>query len=1413
MYVKLGTYTEEDKYTVTLNPNGGTVTPTTKKVVQGEAVGALPIPTREGYYLDGWYTSLETSGIKINSSYVPESNIEVFAKWKKSVKSMIISPNEITITSPVSTETINITNANEIEEPYTFSSDDTSIVTVDQNGVITPVNEGTTTITITGTNSNETMTVYVTVKFKKYTVFFEENGGSEVLDKKVAEGLTIGTLPVTYLDHYFFDGWFTELTSGVEVSENTIVTRDMILYAHFTPAPDYTITFDANGGLVDEESRIVSGDMAVGELPVPTKTDYYFAGWLDESESIFYTANTIPTKNVTLTAQWNEEEKVARIGSVYYSTIQAAVDAAQENDEIVVLKDRAENLIVNKKVLINFDKHKLNGYITNSEGGYSTIVSGTIEYNVNYNSDYCAIKNNGTLIVGGENPKKSEELNIIATSSSTVYAINSAESGNVIINGGSITVSTTGSSSTSVGINGGNSITMNGGNINSSNYGIKEANNVTINGGTIVASTGAYVDSSGTITMNAGSISATNYGLIGGNSIIMNGGEIGGRDSTELSTGINTYNNMEMNGGIIKAKTGIYGSSNTVMNGGDIIASSSGISAGYGDNSITINDGNIKVINGISGTGVSGTNVTVNNGTIDVKATGDYASGYGIRGTTIIVNDGNIIVNSEGYTGETNGIKGTNITMNGGHLTTTADTYNNAIYGEKGSTITMNGGTIKATSGYRVEGIFTYGGTVNPYGTVIMNDAIVYTKGTQNGGIDSKTIIYPEGKRLYIGHSSDGYSVYYVASESSDITITLDPNNGSVYPTSIRRNSGDSVGTLPTPTRENYDFTGWYTSNNDGDKIDSNTIVSDNITYYAHWIEKPVYSITYDKNNSNATGLIENQYIHKGIVERLFENEFELEGYKFIGWNTKSDGTGESFANNEEISLISDITLYAQWIKTYVVSFDKNDSNAQGEQYSMTIISGIATLIDNESYNAYSLTNKKIESWNASPDNTGINYYPGQSITITQDTTLYAHWNNSYTLTFDKNNENATGTNYSIKVGSGSTTAIPNEAFNAYDLDDYMLDSYNTKNDYTGVSYNRLQDITITQDTTLYAHWSYLPISETIYWALQDNDNNSKNETLIISSNEVTGALSGSFSGDTVFTDYASVPWVEGSYSSSSNLSYNVTTVNIAGTVVPLSTAYWFYAVGYNASSFTANLNNLKTSKVTDMSYMFYYNGYKASSYNIDLSNLDTSHVTNMDSMFLSAGDDATTWNIGDLSNWDTSNVTNMRRMLQNAGGNESTWNIGDISKWDTSNVTNMNHMFHTYGYNIKNLELDLNNWDTSKVTNMSEMFGQIGVSATTVNINLKDWDTTNVNSIFWMFRGAGGSSSFTVDISGWDTSNMTDIKNVFGYAARNAKTWKVIIPQTNSNNIWNSSTKLYGKTTNDYTIPDGSRRFTLGLY
>ena len=40
---------------------------------------------------------------------------------------------------------------------------------------------------------------------------------------------------------------------------------------------------------------------------------------------------------------------------------------------------------------------------------------------------------------------------------------------------------------------------------------------------------------------------------------------------------------------------------------------------------------------------------------------------------------------------------------------------------------------------------------------------------------------------------------------------------------------------------------------------------------------------------------------------------------------------------------------------------------------------------------------------------------------------------------------------------------------------------------------------------------------EKIYWALQDNDNDSVNETLVLSSEEVTGQLQGNLTADTSF--------------------------------------------------------------------------------------------------------------------------------------------------------------------------------------------------------------------------------------------------------------------------------------------------------
>lgn len=80
-------YFEEDmpEYTVTFNPMGGTVSPTSKTVTYGQAYGAdgvWPIPTKEGLTFVGWYTQ-ETGGMLITANHVVNrrENHTLYAHW------------------------------------------------------------------------------------------------------------------------------------------------------------------------------------------------------------------------------------------------------------------------------------------------------------------------------------------------------------------------------------------------------------------------------------------------------------------------------------------------------------------------------------------------------------------------------------------------------------------------------------------------------------------------------------------------------------------------------------------------------------------------------------------------------------------------------------------------------------------------------------------------------------------------------------------------------------------------------------------------------------------------------------------------------------------------------------------------------------------------------------------------------------------------------------------------------------------------------------------------------------------------------------------------------------------------------------------------------------------------------------
>ena len=119
--------------------------------------------------------------------------------------------------------------------------------------------------------------------------------------------------------------------------------------------------------------------------------------------------------------------------------------------------------------------------------------------------------------------------------------------------------------------------------------------------------------------------------------------------------------------------------------------------------------------------------------------------------------------------------------------------------------------------------------------------------------------------------------------------------------------------------KEHFWLQDWYYIN-DGERVTwdfSENIVTCDIDLYANWEGRPYY-IAYDKNNEDAEGIMEKQTVAFGESASLNSNQFVLTDYHFKEWNTKADGAGESFQNEDIILDISDtnggtVKLFAIW--------------------------------------------------------------------------------------------------------------------------------------------------------------------------------------------------------------------------------------------------------------------------------------------------------------------------------------------------------------------------------------------------------------------------------------------------------------------------------------------------------------------
>ena len=289
----------------------------TKTVIEGNKIGDLPTPSKDGYTFVSWKDS---SGNTLTANTVINSNISVTAQWKKnkSTYTVTFDPNGGTVNGSTS-------YSKSVEEGSTIGSFPT-VIKSGYDFVSWTDESGNTVSSSTTVNKNMTLTAqwkaHETITTCNVTL--DGNGGTVILGLKTytVRGIQVGTsigadldsLQATWSGHTF-DGWYTEKTGGTQFTSDSIVTGTMTLYAHWDgqdKIKTVNITFDANGGTIDGNSTKTI-EMTVGEklteLPEPTHDDKGFSGWYTAKDGSGeeVTADTVvPDTDTTYYATWNK---------------------------------------------------------------------------------------------------------------------------------------------------------------------------------------------------------------------------------------------------------------------------------------------------------------------------------------------------------------------------------------------------------------------------------------------------------------------------------------------------------------------------------------------------------------------------------------------------------------------------------------------------------------------------------------------------------------------------------------------------------------------------------------------------------------------------------------------------------------------------------------------------------------------------------------------------------------------------------------------------------------------------------------------------------------------------------------------------------------------------------------------------
>jgi len=137
-------------------------------------------------------------------------------------------------------------------------------------------------------------------------------------------------------------------------------------------------------------------------------------------------------------------------------------------------------------------------------------------------------------------------------------------------------------------------------------------------------------------------------------------------------------------------------------------------------------------------------------------------------------------------------------------------------------------------------------------------------------------------------------------------TVTFNATSGTVTPTSGTTRIDSTLASLPTPTKDDYAFNGWFTAETGGEKITESKKYSANTTIYAQWTQF-AYTVTLDPTSGTVTPRIIRIGENGRVVSLPIPTRTD---YTFDSWFTATTG-GEKVTEGYIIN--KDTTFYARW--------------------------------------------------------------------------------------------------------------------------------------------------------------------------------------------------------------------------------------------------------------------------------------------------------------------------------------------------------------------------------------------------------------------------------------------------------------------------------------------------------------------